>query len=40
MEATLHRGRCLECGDEWEEFDTIAICPECHSLNVVEEASS
>lgn len=31
-----HYGRCLDCGDEWVERNEIAICPECHSLNVVE----
>lgn len=31
-----YRGKCCDCGDEWVEDTEPAICPECHSLNVVE----
>ena len=29
-------GRCRACGDEWTERTPPAICPECHSLDVVD----
>jgi len=36
-EPPLHNCRCLDCGDEWQEYEPPAICPECFSVNVVEE---
>ena len=35
-EERTYRGRCNSCGDTWLERDTPAICPECHSLDVIE----
>jgi predicted amidophosphoribosyltransferase len=34
-----YAGRCNACGDEWRERTRPAICPECHSLDVVEVTS-
>lgn len=31
------RGRCLACGDVWEDPEGPVICPECESLDVIEE---
>lgn len=35
-EERTFKGRCLNCGDEWVELTAPAICPECHSLDVLD----
>lgn len=37
---TDRHGRCLECGDEWTEDDEITVCPECGSLDVIDQNAS
>jgi len=35
-----HHGKCLDCGDDWIEDEVPTICPECHSVNVIEETTT
>jgi hypothetical protein len=39
MSRALYFGRCLACGDEWTERTPPAVCPECHSLDVVDDTA-